>query len=41
MTVQALQEPATYVIVDLFCGAGGSSEGARQAIEEELHARMA
>ena len=32
--------PVNYEVVDLFCGAGGSSTGARKAIEEELGGRM-
>ena len=34
------QAGQTYEVVDLFCGAGGSSTGARKAIEEELGGRM-
>ena len=33
-------EVETYEIADLFCGAGGTSEGARRVIEDELGARM-
>ena len=34
MTTQTLTDQPIFVIVDLFCGAGGSSTGAEKAIEE-------
>ena len=35
-----VETPETFEIADLFCGAGGTSEGVRRVIEEEMGARM-